>query len=54
MSLEAKKWNIVRLIVGIDNEEVIDEISARVVQLMPGQDASADDALLAKYTGSIN
>ena len=53
MSLEAKKWNVVQLIASISNEAILDEISARIVQLIPEQTTSDDDALLAKYSGSI-
>ena len=53
MSLEAKKLNVVQLILSIDNEEVIDEINTKVIELIPSEGKSKDDMLLAKYTGRL-
>lgn len=53
MSLEAKKLSVVQIILNIDNEEIIDEINAKVIQLVPSEIKSEDDELLAKYSGSM-
>lgn len=53
MNLEAKKWNVVQMIALIDNEEIIDEISAKIIQLIPEKKELASDPLLSKYAVKI-
>lgn len=53
MNLEAKKWNVVQMIALIDNEEIIDEISAKIIQLIPEGMESTGDSLLSKYAVKI-
>ena len=53
MTLEAKKINVVQIILSIDNEAIIDQISARLIQMIPSDKKMGDDVLLAKYAGTI-
>lgn len=53
MDLDAKKWNVVQMIALIDNEEIIDEISAKIIQLIPEGKESTEDSLLSKYAVKI-
>jgi hypothetical protein len=53
MSIEAKKINVVQLILSIDNEDVIDKISAELIQMIPQAKDVDDNLLLARYAGKI-
>lgn len=53
MSLEAKKINVVQIILSIDNEDIIDQISTKLIQLIPLNKKTDDDILIAKYAGKI-
>lgn len=53
MSLEAKKINVVQIILSIDNEDVIDQISSKIIQMIPSKEKISDETLLEKYVGII-
>lgn len=53
MSLEAKKINVVQIILSIDNEDVIDQISSKIIQMIPSKEKTSDETLLEKYVGII-
>jgi hypothetical protein len=53
MSLEAKKINVVQIILSIDNEDVIDKISNKIIQMIPSKEQKSDEILLEKYAGKI-
>lgn len=55
MSLEAKKWNLVQLISSIDNEDVIDQLSVKIIQLIPNDTKELNEnfELLSKYSEGI-
>jgi hypothetical protein len=53
MNLEAKKWNVVQMIASIDNEAIIDEISAKIIQLIPEEKEPTESTLLSKYAVQI-
>ena len=53
MSLETKKLSVLQLIMAIDSEEVMDEISSKIVQLLPILKNKEEDNLLSKYSSII-
>lgn len=48
MNLEAKKRNVVELISSIKSEKIIDEISEKIIQLIPKED------VVSKYAGCLD
>jgi len=52
MSLELKKLNMIQLILSLEDEKTIDEISSKIVQLVP-DNMTESDLLLSRYAGVI-
>jgi len=52
MNIEEKKRNVVQLISSIKSEKVIDEISEKIIQLIPAEEFSDVD-VVAKYAGNL-
>ncbi len=53
MNLEAKKLSVVQMILNINSEIILDEINAKIIQIIPDINGNEEDVLLAKYVGRI-